>query len=109
MKGRKPGGHSMQALIKQANQMQMKMKKLEEELKQKEYTASSGGDAVQAIISDDKIKSLTIKPEVFQEGDPEMLQDMIVTAVNEALTTAKKEHDTQVESLSKGLNFPGLG
>lgn len=112
MKGRRGsggGGHGMQGLIKQANQMQAKMKKLEEELKQKDYSATSGGGAVQAVISDDKVKNLTISPDVFKEGDAEMLQDMIVTAVNDALASAKKEHDEQMQGLSKGINFPGIG
>jgi DNA-binding YbaB/EbfC family protein len=106
----KKGGaqHSMQAIIKQANQMQMRMKKLQDELAAKEYTASSGGDAVKVTVCGDKLKSIQINPSVFKEGDAEMLQDMIVTATNDALTAAKKEHDEQVNGLSKNFSIPGL-
>lgn len=102
------GNHSMQAIIKQANQMQMRMKKMQDELAEKEYTATSGGDAVKVTVANDKIKNITISPSVFKDGDAEMLQDMILTAANDALTTAKKEHDEQVNSLSKNFSIPGL-
>lgn len=108
MRGRKSGGQGLHALVKQANQMQNKMKKLEDELKLKEYTATAGGDAVEAIIKGDRIERLKISEEVLKEGDPEILQDMIITAVNEALSVAKKEHDEQVQGLSKGFSLPGM-
>ncbi len=108
MKGQKPGAHGMQAIIKQANQMQTKMKKLQDDLAAKEYTASSGGDAVKVVVCNDKIKSVNISPAIFKDADAEMLQEMIQTAVNDALTTAKKEHDEQVQKLSQGFNIPGL-
>lgn len=106
---KRPGGnHSMQAIIKQANQMQTRMKKLQDDLALKEYSATTGGDAVKATICGEKIKSLSISPAIFKEGDAEMLQDMILAAVNDALTQAKKDHDEQVQSLSKNFNIPGL-
>jgi len=108
MKSRNPGANSMQSIIKQANQMQMKMKKLQDDLALKEYTATSGGDAVKVTVVADKLKNISISPAVFKDGDAEMLQDMITTAVNDALTNAKKEHDEQVQSLSKNFNIPGL-
>jgi len=108
MKSRNPGGNSMQAIIKQANQMQMRMKKLQDELALKDYTASSGGDAVKVTVASDKIKNIQISPAVFKDGDAEMLQDMITTAVNDALAASKKDHDEQVQGLSKGFNIPGL-
>jgi nucleoid-associated protein EbfC len=108
MKGQRPGAHGMQAIIKQANQMQTKMKKLQDDLAAKEYTASSGGDAVKVVVCNDKIKSVVISPAIFKDADVEMLQEMIQTAANDALTTAKKEHDEQVQKLSQGFNIPGL-
>lgn len=104
----KASGHSMQAIIKQANQMQMRMKKIQEELAAKEYTATSGGDAVKVTVSNDKVKNIQINPSVFKDGDAEMLQDMILTATNDALTLAKKEHDEQIGGLSRAMNIPGL-
>lgn len=108
MKGSRPGAHSMQAIIKQANQMQTRMKKLQEELALKEYSAISGGSAVQVVVSGEKIKNISISEDVFKSGDAETLQDMIITAVNEALTSAKTDHDEQVQALSKNFNIPGL-
>ncbi len=58
MKARNPGASSMQSIIKQANQMQMKMKKLQDDLATKEYVATSGGDAVKVTVSSDKIKNI---------------------------------------------------
>lgn len=108
MKGNRPGAHSMQAIIKQANQMQARMKKLQDDLATKEYSASSGGDGVQVIVSGEKVKTIAISNDVFKSGDAETLQDMIITAVNEALTSAKADHDSQVQALSKNFNIPGL-
>ena len=108
MKGQRPGAHGMQAIIKQANQMQARMKKLQEDLAAKEYSASSGGDAVKVTVANEKIKAVVISPAIFKDGDAEMLQDMILTAANDALTSAKKEHDEQVQDLSKGFNIPGI-
>lgn len=108
MKGSRPGANSMQAIIKQANQMQTRMKKLQEDLSTKDYTASSGGGGVEVVVSADKVKKITISSDVFQSGDAETLQDMIITAVNEALTSAKADHDQQVQALSKNFNIPGL-
>lgn len=108
MKGTRPGAHSMQAIIKQANQMQSRMKKLQDDLSTKEYTATSGGDGVRVIVAAEKVKQITISNDVFKAGDAETLQDMITTAVNEALTSAKADHDQQVQALSKNFNIPGL-
>lgn len=108
MKGQRPGAHGMQAILKQANQMQSRMKKLQEDLAAKEYSATSGGDAVKVVVSNEKIKSIVISPAIFKEADAEMLQEMIQTAANDALTTAKKEHDEEIQKLSQGFNIPGL-
>ena len=69
------GGGGMQALMRQANQMQAKMKKTQEELAAREFTGTSGGDAVTAVVmGDHKVKSIEIKPEVMTAGDREMLE-----------------------------------
>lgn len=102
-----PGG--MAQLMKQANQMQMKMKKTQEELATKEYEASSGGGAVKVKVNgESKIIALTIDPEVLKDGDAEMLQDMILSAANEALKTAKDTHAKEMEKVTGGMNIPGM-
>lgn len=108
MKG-KGRGNSMQNLIRQANQMQAKMKKVQEELGEKEYTATSGGGAVAVTIKgENTLNALTINPDIFKEGDAEMLQDMIVSAVNEALETAKKDQEAEMAKVTGNMNIPGL-
>ena len=106
MKGM-PGG--MAQLMKQANQMQIKMKKTQEELALKEYEAASGGGAVKVKVNGDhKIINLTIDPEVMKSGDVEMLQDLITTAVNEAVKVAKDTSAKEMEKITGGLNIPGM-
>ncbi len=106
MKGM-PGG--MAQLMKQANQMQMKMKKTQEELAKKEYEATSGGGAVKVKVNGDHmITSLAIDPEVLKAGDVEMLQDMILSATNEAIKTAKDTSAKEMEKITGGLNIPGM-
>lgn len=103
------GFGSMAQLMKQANQMQMKIKKVQEELAQKEFEGTSGGGAVKVKVNgDNKLLSLTISPEVFKSGDAEMLQDMVLTATNDALKTAKEMTTKEMEKVTGGLPIPGM-
>ena len=108
MKG-KGRGNSMQNLIRQANQMQAKMKKLQDELAEKEYQSTSGGGAIKVTVKgENNISALSIDPEIFKEGDADMLQDMIVSALNDALQTAKKDQEEEMAKVTGGMNVPGL-
>ena len=103
------GGGGMANLMKQANQMQMKMKKAQEDLAQKEFTGSAGGGAVTAKVNgENKILALTINPEVVKSGDVEMLQDLILAAVNDANKTAKDETSKEMSKITGGMNIPGM-
>jgi DNA-binding YbaB/EbfC family protein len=96
-------------LMRQANQMQSKMKKLQEELATREFDATSGGGAVKAIVTgDNKVKSITIQPDVISSGDQEMLQDLVVTAINEALKVAKTSCDGEMAKVTGGFSMPGM-
>ena len=102
-----PGG--MQALMKQANQMQSRMKKLQEELALREFEGSSGGGAVTIKVNGDHmLLSVKINPDVIQAGDVEMLQDLILTATNDAVKLAKDTSQKEMEKITGGLNLPGL-
>lgn len=102
-----PGG--MAQLMKQANQMQMKMKKAQEELAKAEYEATSGGGAVAVKVNGDHlITSLVINPDVMKDGDVEILQDMIVSATNEAIKKARDISAKEMEKITGGLNIPGM-
>ena len=102
-----PGG--MQQFVKQANQLQTKLKKLQEELEVREFEASSGGGAVKVKIKgDSEILSLEISEDVFKSGDKEMLQDLVLTAVNEALKVSKETSSAEMEKLTGGVKMPGM-
>jgi DNA-binding YbaB/EbfC family protein len=99
----------MQALMKQANQMQAKMKKMQEELAQREYEATAGGGAVSVKMKGEtEIVSLKIDKEVISADDVEMLEDLILTAVNEVIKTAKETSSKEMEKVTGGFNMPGL-
>lgn len=100
---------SMAQLMKQANQMQLKIKKAQEELAQKEYEGSSGGGAVKVKANGDyQLLAITINPDVMKSGDVEMLQDLILTATNEVIKTARTETSKQMEKITGGVNIPGM-
>lgn len=107
MKGFGAGG--MANLMKQAYQMQAKMKKTQEEMATREFTGTSGGGAVTAKVNgDNKVLSMIINPEVIKSGDVEMLQDLITSAVNDALKTAKDESSKEMSKITGGMNIPGM-
>ena len=99
------GGMNINQLMKEAKKMQADMEKSQAELSEKEFDASAGGGAVTAVVSGDKkLKSLTIKKDVVDQEDVEMLQDLVITCVNEAL---RKADSAQAAELGK-FNIPGL-
>ena len=95
--GKMPGGFNMNALMKQAQKMQQDMQKLQEELENREFEASAGGGAVTAVVCHKQVKSLTISPEVVDPDDVEMLTDLVMAAVNEALRTAAETVEPSVK------------
>lgn len=99
----------MAQLMKQANQMQGKMKQAQDNLAKQEYEATSGGGAVTVKVNGEyKMVSLTINKDVLEAGDVEMLQDMILTATNEAVKTARETSAKEMEKITGGMNVPGL-
>jgi DNA-binding YbaB/EbfC family protein len=102
-------GGGMQQLMKQANQMQNKMKKVQEELALKEFNGTSGGGAVNVVDNgNNEIKSVVINPEAVTPDDVEMLQDLIMSATNDALKNAKSTHDEEMAKVTGGMNIPGM-
>ena len=101
-----PGGINMD-MIKQAQKMQADMEKKQAELQDKEYTASSGGGVVSATVDGrHTVKALTIDPEAVDPDDVEMLQDMVIAAVNEAVRAAMDDMSSTMSALTSGLNLP---
>lgn len=96
-------------IMKQAQMMQQKMAKLQEEAAERTAEASVGGGTVTAVVSGkNKLLSLTIKKEAVDPEDVEMLQDLVVAAVNEALNKVQSEMAEQMSKVTGGLNIPGL-
>ena len=96
-------------MIKQAQKMQQDMLRMQSELEEKEYSATSGGGMVTAVVTGKhELVRLEIKPEAVDPEDVEMLQDMVVAAVNEAMRSADAEASATVSKLTGGLNLSGL-
>ena len=104
------GGANLNNLMKQAQKMQKDMAKLQEELEQKTVEATAGGGAVAVVATGKKeIKEITIKPEVVDPEDVEMLQDLILAAVNEALRKADEMVSSEMSKITGGIGgFSGL-
>lgn len=103
------GGANMNQMIKQAQKMQEQMLKMQEEMEAKTYEATSGGGAVKVTVDGKReLLDVTISPEVVDPDDVEMLQDLIVAAVNEALRKVEAESTAQLGSITGGMNIPGL-
>ena len=105
-----PAGSRRQAELQQRiAQMQADMNAAQKEVEAQEFTATSGGGAVEAVANGkQELVSLTIKPEVADPQDTEMLQDLIVTAVNEALRQAAEAMNQRMESASGNLSLGGF-
>ncbi len=100
---------NMGQLMKQAQQFQSQMAKIQEELAEKTVEASSGGGMVTVAVNGrQEIVSIRIEPEVIDPEDREMLQDLVMAAVNDALARAKEMMNQEMGKLTKGLNIPGL-
>ena len=104
------GGGGMQKLMQQANQMQNKMKKIQEQLAEMEFEGAASGDAVKVKVNGkNEVLSITVSDGVVSGVDDiEMLQDMIIVATNEALKTAKEHSDKEMNKVTGGMSMPGL-
>ncbi len=110
--GKKPGGGgqaSMQKQMQQMQAMQRKMEELQAELDEKEVTATAGGGAVSVTVNGKKeLTNIVIKPEAVDPEDVEMLQDLIIAAVNEGLRQIEELSSAEMGKLTGGLGIPGL-
>ena len=100
----------MGQMMKQAQKLQSQMMKLQEELADKTVESSSGGGMVTAVANGrQQIVSIQIEDEVVDPDDVEMLQDLILAAVNDALAKSQEMVSSEMGKLTGGLNIPGLG
>ena len=99
----------MKFLMKQAQIMQKKMEEAKEELAQKEIKVSSGGGIIEIIINgQQEIKEIKIEPDVIDAKEKEMLEDLILAAVNESIRQSKELAAQEIAKLTGGINLPGL-
>lgn len=104
-----PGGMNQAAMMKQAQKLQQEMLRMQEEQENKTYTATAGGGMVSATVNGKhEVVSLEIKAEAVDPEDVEMLQDMVMAAVNEAMRTADADAANNMSRLTGGLNLGGL-
>lgn len=115
MKARIPKGtmggspQNMSSMIKQAQKMQNEITALQGEIEEREFTATSGGGAVEVVMKGNKsINSLTIKPEVVDADDIEMLQDLIISAINQAVAVVEETTEEEMGKVTGGVSLPGL-
>ena len=103
------GGANMQQLMRQAQKLQEQMAKAQEDLDEREYSAQAGGGMVSVTVSGKReLVRVTIDPEAVDPDDVEMLQDMVVAAVNEAMRKAEADSAQNMSKLTGGLNLGGL-
>ena len=113
MKSRVPknigGAQNMNSMIKQAQKMQDEITELQNDIEAREFSATSGGGQVEVVVTGAKnIKSLTIKPEVVDPEDIEMLQDLVISAINEAMANVEKTTEEEMNKITGGVALPGL-
>ena len=99
----------MKKMMKQAQKLQLELARAQEEIKTMEFEATAGGGMVKVVaMGDMSIKSIEIDPEAIDPEDVEMLQDMVLAAVNEALRGVGEESSQRLNSVTGGMNIPGL-
>ena len=104
-----PGGMNQAAMMKQAQKMQQEMLRMQEEMENKTYSATAGGGMVTATVNGKhEVMDLKIDPEAVDPEDVEMLQDMVIAAVNEALRTAESDKNSNMSRMAGGLNLGGM-
>ena len=111
--GKKPssgmGGGSMQKQLQQVQAMQRQMETMQAEIEEKEITTTAGGGAVSVTVNGKReIVNLTIDKEVVDPDDVEMLQDLVMAAVNEAMRQIDEMSSSEMSKITGGLNIPGL-
>ena len=103
------GAQDMNAMIRQAQKMQDKITELQEDIEAREFSAAVGGGAVEVVVTGKQnLKALTIKPEVVDPEDIEMMQDLVISAVDEAIANVEKVTEEEMTKVTGGVSLPGL-
>jgi DNA-binding YbaB/EbfC family protein len=108
-KGAGNNAQNMNQMIRQAQKMQDQITELQDDIEARDFAVTAGGGAVELVMTGKKtIKSLTIKPEVVDPADVEMLQDLIISAVNEAVGQIEQTTEDEMSKITGGVSLPGL-
>ncbi len=103
------GAGNMNSMMKQAQKMQEDIQRVQAELEEREFTATAGGGAIELVMTGGKqLKSVKIKPEVVDPEDVEMLEDIVLSGVNEMLRVVDEEGAKEMEKVTGGMSMPGL-
>ena len=103
------GMGNMNKMMKQAQQMQKQMADLQAELEEREVEATAGGGMIKVVVTGkQELKSVEINPEALDPDDVELLQDMVLAAVNEALRKAQDMNQEEMKKITGGMNIPGM-
>ncbi|MCR5042515.1 MAG: YbaB/EbfC family nucleoid-associated protein [Clostridia bacterium] len=111
MKARiQPGQQNSRAqMMEKIQKMQSDMEAARADVEAREFTASSGGGAVEVCVTGShEVKSINVKPEVMDPEEPEMLEDMLIAALNEAIRKANDTMDAELEKISGGMEMPSI-
>lgn len=109
MKARIPGAQNQGNMMKKIQQMQEDMTRIQEEIEATEYTSSVGGGAVEVTVNGShEVLSIKMKPEVVDSEDIDMLEDLLISALNESIKKANDAMDQGMEKAKGGLSIPGL-
>lgn len=109
MKARIPGAQNQGNMMKKIQQMQEDMTKIQEEVEATEYTSSVGGGAVEVTVNGaHEILSIKMQPDVVDPEDIDMLEDLLISAINESIKKANDAMDQGMERAKGGLSIPGL-
>lgn len=104
-----PGGANMNNMMKQVKKMQEQMEKAQQDIEEKEFESTSGGGVVSATVNGKKeVIAIKIDPDVIDPEDSEMLEDLIIAAINDAMKKADEYSGQTMGKLTGGLNIPGL-
>lgn len=110
MKARIPNQGGQANMMKRLQQMQDDMARVQKECEEAEYKASAGGGAIDVTVNGShQVVSVKIQPDVVDPEDVEMLEDLLVAAVNEAMRKADETMEREMSKITGGMNIPGLG
>lgn len=110
MKARIPNANQGGNMMQKIQKMQEEMQKTQAAVEESEFTASAGGGAVEVTVSGKhEIKSIKMQPEVVDPEDIEMLEDLLLASLNEAMRKADETMENEMSKLTGGLNIPGMG